>query len=78
MRVLHEQAGYASTESAVDRLQAFLARRRSSSEAVDDMENFECELHEYFVAAEREVLAEELALLDVDLPTIRNLKRAIF
>ncbi|MGH8488748.1 MAG: hypothetical protein ACREXS_07785, partial [Gammaproteobacteria bacterium] len=49
------------------RLQAFLARR-SSTEAVDDMEGFERELHEYFVAAEREVLAEELGRLDVDLP----------
>ncbi len=70
MRVLHEQAGYASVESAFDRLQAFLARRRLSTEAVDEMEGFERELHEYFVAAEREVLAEELARLDVDLPAV--------
>ena len=70
MRVLHEQGGYASAKSAFGRLQAFLARRRSSTEAVDDMEGFERELHEYFVAAEREVLAEELARLDVDLPAV--------
>ncbi len=70
MRVLHEQAGYADVESAFDRLQAFLARRRLSTEAVDEMEGFERELHEYFVAAEREVLAEELARLDVDLPAV--------
>ncbi|MGH8625121.1 MAG: hypothetical protein ACREYC_07585 [Gammaproteobacteria bacterium] len=70
MRVLHDQAGYASAESAFDRLQTFLLRWRSSSEAVDDIEDFERELHEYFVAAEREVLAEELARLDVDLPAV--------
>ncbi|MCI0558253.1 MAG: hypothetical protein MN733_07135 [Nitrososphaera sp.] len=35
------------------------------------MEGFERELHEYFVAAERKVLAEELARLDVDLPAVR-------
>jgi hypothetical protein len=34
------------------------------------MECFERELHEYVVAAEREVLAEELARLDVDLPAV--------
>jgi hypothetical protein len=34
------------------------------------MEGFERELHRYFVAAEREVLAEELARLDVDLPAV--------
>lgn len=70
MRVLHEQPAYATTESALDRLQAFLARRRSSSEVADDLEGFERELHEYFMAAEREVLAEELARLDVDLPAV--------
>jgi len=70
MRVLHEQAVHASVESAFSRLQAFLARRRSSTEAVDDMEGFEGELHAYFMAAEREVLAEELARLDVALPAV--------
>jgi hypothetical protein len=34
------------------------------------MEGFERELHEYFVAAEQEVLAEELGRLDVDLPAV--------
>ena len=34
------------------------------------MECFERELHEYVVAAERELLAEELARLDVDLPAV--------
>lgn len=70
MRVLHEQAVHASVESAFSSLQAFLARRRSSTEPVHDLEGFERELHEYFMAAEREVLAEELARLDVDLPAV--------
>ncbi|MCA1605465.1 MAG: hypothetical protein LC775_08365 [Acidobacteria bacterium] len=34
------------------------------------MECFERELHDYVVAAEREVLAEELVRLDVDLPAV--------
>ena len=51
-------------------LQAFLAGRWSSKEPCGDMECFERELHEYVVAAEREVLAEELARLDVDLPAV--------
>ncbi|MGH8651439.1 MAG: hypothetical protein ACREYE_04275 [Gammaproteobacteria bacterium] len=70
MKVLHEQASYATAERSFDRLQAFLARRRLSTEPVHNMEGFERELHEYFVAAEREVLAEELARLDVDLPAV--------
>ena len=70
MKGLHEQAAYATTERPLDRLRAFLARRGASSEAIHDMEGFECELHEYFVAAGREVLAEELARLDVDLPAV--------
>ena len=70
MKVLHEQASYATAERSFDRLQAFIARRRSSSEAIDDMEDFERELHGYFVGAEQEVLAEELARLDVDLPAV--------
>ena len=39
------------------------------------MENFERELHGYFVKAEREVLAEELGRFDVDLPAVRIKKR---
>ncbi|MFH0340581.1 MAG: hypothetical protein ACHBNF_00315 [Chromatiales bacterium] len=41
MKGLHEQVAYATTESALDRLGAFLARRSASSEAVHDMEGFE-------------------------------------
>ncbi len=70
MRVSHEQTAPVTPLRALDRLQAFLAGRRSSKEPCTDMECFERELHEYVVAAEREVLAEELARLDVDLPAV--------
>lgn len=64
MRVSHEQT--APVTPAFDLLQAFIAERRSSKQPRSDMECFERELHEYVVGAEREVLAEELARLDVD------------
>jgi hypothetical protein len=70
MRVSHEHATLVTPERAFDRLQAFIAARRSSTEPCGDMECFERELHEYVAAAEREVLAEELGRLDVDLPAV--------
>ena len=70
MRVSHERTAPVTLEGAVDRLKAFIAERRSSKEPCGDMECFERELHEYVVEVEREVLAEELARLDVDLPTV--------
>jgi hypothetical protein len=70
MRVSHEPTAPVTPEKAFDRLQAFIAERRSLKEPRSDMECFERELHEYVVAAERELLAEELARLDVDLPVV--------
>jgi hypothetical protein len=70
MRVSHEQTAPVTPEKAFDRLQAFIAERRSLKEPCGDMECFERELHEYVVAVEREGLAEELARLDVDLPAV--------
>ncbi|MGH8471079.1 MAG: hypothetical protein ACREVJ_01130 [Gammaproteobacteria bacterium] len=70
MRVLHECAARVIPERAFERLQAFIAARRSSNEPWGDMECFERELHEYVVEVEREMLAEELARLDVDLPVV--------
>jgi len=70
MRVSHEQTAPVTPEKAFDRLQAFIAERRSSEEPCGDMECFERELHDYVVAVEREGLAEELARLDVDLPAV--------
>ena len=70
MRVSHECTARVTPERAFDRLQAFITGRRSSKEPCGDMECFERELHEYVVAVEREVLAEELSHLDVDLPAV--------
>jgi hypothetical protein len=70
MRVSHERTALVTLEGAVDRLEAFIAERRSSKEPCGDMECFERELHEYVVEVEREVLAEELSRLDVELPTV--------
>ncbi|MGH8655128.1 MAG: hypothetical protein ACREYE_24485 [Gammaproteobacteria bacterium] len=71
VQVSHEQAAFSTSQSALDRLHGFLAQRRLSAELVQEMESFERQLHAYFVAAEREVLAEELARFDVDLPAVR-------
>jgi hypothetical protein len=70
MRVSHECTARVTPLSAAERLQAFIAGRRSSKEPCGDMECFERELQEYVVEVEREGLAEELARLDVDLPTV--------
>jgi len=53
MRVSHERTAPVTLESAVDRLKAFIAGRRSSKEPRGDMECFERELHDYVVAVER-------------------------
>ncbi|MGH8524166.1 MAG: hypothetical protein ACREXY_08125 [Gammaproteobacteria bacterium] len=71
VQVSHEQAAFSTSQSALDRLHGFLAQRRLSAELVQEMESFERQLHAYFVEAEREVLAEELARFDVDLPAVR-------
>ncbi|MGH8523360.1 MAG: hypothetical protein ACREXY_03860 [Gammaproteobacteria bacterium] len=71
LEVSHEQGGFSTCQSALDRLKSFLMQRRGSKELVQEMENFERELHGYFVEAEREVLAEELGRFDVDLPGVR-------
>jgi len=58
------------SSSARERLRAFLDARGRAKDPVDDLEQFERELHALFAAAEAEVVAEELARLDVDLPAI--------
>ena len=60
MRVSHEQTAPVTPEKAFGRLQALIAERLSLKEPRSDMECFERELHEYVVAVERELLAEEL------------------
>jgi hypothetical protein len=52
------------------RLHDFLRQRPAVREPVADLATFEQQLHALFVAAEREVLGEELARFDVDVPAI--------
>jgi len=57
-------------ESAMARLQHFVAQRQAARGPVRDLEAFEQELHALFAAAEREALGQELARFDVDVPAI--------
>ena len=56
--------------SAMDDLQAFLRQHRQGPEPAGDFETFEQTLHRFFVAAEREALAQELARFDLDAPQV--------
>jgi hypothetical protein len=77
----HETAAATKTTTAMDNLQEFIARRRASRNPVENMEEFEKELHALFAAAECEFIAEELARLDIDVPEVvvkdERYKRAI-
>jgi len=66
----HTSVAVPKPESARERLRGFIASRRVAKEPVPDLEGFEKELHARFAAAECEVLAEELARFDVDLPLV--------
>jgi hypothetical protein len=68
--VSHEQVAVSRGHSAFDRLKKFLLQRRTSTERVANLESFERQLPSYMVEVEGEVLAEELAHFDVDLPAI--------
>ena len=59
-----------TTNSAFERLQAFIEARRTHNEPLADFAEFERELHELFSAAERELVGEALARADVDLPVV--------
>ena len=69
MAVLQISAGKA-TQTAWDRLEAFLAARRSARRPVEDLETFERELHGMVAAAEAEAIGQELARFDVDSPVV--------
>jgi hypothetical protein len=74
MRVFHDGATSANEEgaaSALGRLGEALQGLSQRALAREDFERFEREVHALFTAAEREVLTEELAGLDVDLPHVR-------
>jgi len=59
-----------ATPRAGDRLREFIDARRRAKDPVEDLEQFERELHTLFAAAEAEAIGDELARFDVDLPAI--------
>jgi hypothetical protein len=59
-----------SDSHAMDQLCDLLQRRRETSEAVEDFDHFEQDLHRLFVMAEREALSRELARCDLDVPQV--------
>ncbi len=71
MRTSHTAAAESTAPpSAVARLLQAVAARGGSTEPVDDFGAFEERLHAVFAEAEREVLAQELARLDMDVPAV--------
>jgi len=70
MRISQNLATFGKSGSAMERIQSFLEQRRSKKERIEDLESFERELHAMFMAAEREVLGEEIGRLDIDVPVI--------
>ena len=70
MPVLSETPLLSSAVNALERLNNFVTLQRSKSKPSADFEHFERELHSYFVAAEREVLGEELSRWDLNVPIV--------
>jgi len=70
MQALQSHNLLSSDTHAMGQLQDFLRQRREAHEPVADLDAFEQELHRFFVAAEREALGQELARLDLDVPTL--------
>ena len=69
MRVFHTtQADATTTNATLERLRHALAPLRARHAGATDFEPFEGALHALFMAAEREVLATELARLEVNRP----------
>lgn len=64
------QSNQASLPGITELLEFLEGRRRPDAVPIQDLEAFEREVHARFVAAEREVLGEELARLDIDRPTV--------
>jgi hypothetical protein len=69
MPVFHTSTS-ATTDTLLGQLPQAVAALRERARAAGDFEVFERKLHALFVAAEREVLAEALERLDVDLPYV--------
>jgi hypothetical protein len=59
-----------SIDAVLGRLRAFLTARQEAAPAIGELEQFERELHAQVLEVEREVLASELARLDLDVPTV--------
>lgn len=66
----HSPVPQSKPRSAMARLEEFLARRRTATKPVAELEAFERELHALFAAAECEVLGEEIARFDVNAPVV--------
>jgi len=66
----HNLLAESKLESAMARLQSVLARRRSASKPVEDLEAFERQLRALFAAAECEALGEEIARFEVNAPVV--------
>lgn len=59
-----------SDTHAMDELQGFLRQRREAHAPVENFDTFEQELHQRFLAAEREALGHELVRFDLEVPVI--------
>jgi hypothetical protein len=70
MSLSHAEALEASPNSALAKLQSFIAARRQDSKPVERFEALEGDLHALFRAAECEVLGDELAKFDIDVPVV--------
>ena len=74
MPVFHARSRRASTTAttppSLQRLEAALGAQCERGPGADGFESFEREVHALFVQAEREVLAEGLERLDVDVPYV--------
>ena len=56
--------------TAVAKLEQFLLERRGARQPVDDLEEFERELHSLFATAEAEVVGHEVNRFDIDPPFV--------
>ena len=71
MPVFHDASTKTTvTNQAIKQLHDALQALGERQMAMEDFEQFERELHALFVRAERDVLGQELAQLDVDLPYV--------
>lgn len=59
-----------SPESAMEELEKFLSDRRSTRKAVENLAEFERELHKKVAAVECEAIGEELKKFDLDVPAV--------